>query len=95
MLDIDLTAWDEYINTEITAENDELYTKDVFAEELVKVFAPFGKILDWLLVGEDEEIPEDILYNERSLDEGAEEPAEGADETDGEGKPEDPDDKAE
>ncbi len=50
---------------------------------------------DDVLVGEDEEIPEDILYNERSLDEGAEEPAEGADETDGEGKPEDPDDKAE
>ena len=56
VLDIDLTAWDEYINTEITAENDELYTKDVFAEELVKVFAPFGKILDWLLVGENEAI---------------------------------------
>lgn len=55
VLDVDMTSWDEYINTDVSNDTT-VYSKDRFVKELVKVFAPFGKILDWLLVGEDKAI---------------------------------------
>ena len=54
VLDVDLDAWDKYVNEENTGA----LTRDAFIDEIIEIVSPIDFVLDWLLAGK----PIKLLY---------------------------------